>query len=125
VKTSRDILIVDDDPAVHKLFSRLLTRGGYSITTASTVVAAIKSLRQKSFALVVLDLSMPDVDGFDMLKTLRTDWPNLKVLVISGYIQGALLKASECVGATASLAKTDAPTELLRTVDRLLGTART
>ena len=77
-------------------------------------------LEHQPVDLLVLDLSMPKPDGFDLLKRLRLKRPGLRILVISGYMQGALLKASEFLGATASLSKTDAPLHLLETVNSLL-----
>jgi DNA-binding NarL/FixJ family response regulator len=63
---------------------------------------------------------MPQPDGFEILKALRSTRPGVKILVISGFVNGALLKASELVGATASLSKMDAPNQLVEAVDRLL-----
>ena len=70
--------------------------------------------------LLVLDLSMPEPDGFEVLKTLRAKRPGWRSLVISGFLGGALLEASELLGATASLSKTQAPKLLLKTVNDLL-----
>jgi len=114
------ILVVDDDQQVLSLFAQILTNGGYSVTAAhrSSEVASI--LKEQPIDLLVLDLNMPQPDGFDILRTVRAEMPSLKILVVSGYLQGALLKASELLGATASLNKTDAPKLLLKTVDAIL-----
>jgi CheY-like chemotaxis protein len=114
------ILIADDEPQVLKLFTRLLTRGGYDVTAVQSGSDAEKVLEQEAIDLLVLDLSMPEPDGFDMLKTLKRKRPGLRILVISGYLQGALLHAAEILGATASLDKRKAPQLLLKTVDSLL-----
>jgi DNA-binding NarL/FixJ family response regulator len=77
-------------------------------------------LREQPVDLLVLDLSMPKTDGFDVLRSLRVQLPGLPILVISGYMEGALLQASELLGAAASLSKTDAPGLLVQTVNKLL-----
>ena len=59
--------------------------------------------------LMVLDLSMPKPDGFEVLKAVRSKWPGLRILVISGWMDGALLKSAKILGATFALGKTDAP----------------
>jgi DNA-binding NarL/FixJ family response regulator len=75
------------------------------------------------FRLLVLDLDMPDdgTDGFEILKMVRTELPHLQVLVISGYLRGALLEAAECLGARLSLYKDSAPRLLLESTRKLLG----
>ena len=114
------VLIADDEPQVLKLFARILSQGGFSVTAVDSGDAAIKVLQTAPVDLLVLDLNMPPPDGFELLKSLRTKRPGLRILVISGYMQGALLQASELLGATASLSKSDAPKLLLQTVKMLL-----
>jgi CheY-like chemotaxis protein len=116
------LLVVDDDPRILKLFSQILTNGGYEVRAESSSRKALEALDgANSFDLVVLDLSMPTPDGFDVLKSVRARRPGMRVLVVSGYLGGALLEAAELLGATASLNKTDAPKMLLPTVSQLLG----
>lgn len=122
MSTEPGILIVDDDPQILKLFSRILSRGGYTVHTEVSGERAMKTLQNAGpVDLMVLDLNMPEPDGFEILKALRTERPSLKVLVTSGYMGGLLLKASSFLGATAVLNKSDAPRLLLPTVNQLLG----
>jgi CheY-like chemotaxis protein len=115
------ILIVDDDLQILKLFSRILTDGGYTVITENSGKQAMEALENAGpVDLLVLDLSMPEPDGFAILKAMRAKRPGLRILVTSGFLGGALLKASELLGATASLSKTEAPKVLLETVNGLL-----
>jgi CheY-like chemotaxis protein len=114
------ILVVDDDPKVLKLFSRILNKGGYAVTETNRSSQAVRILGEKPVDLMVLDLDMPEPDGFDVLKALKRERPGLRILVVSGYMQGGLLRASELLGATAALAKADAPKSLLKTVGQIL-----
>lgn len=115
------ILVIDDDLQILKLYLRILTKGGYAVHTESTGQGGIEALENKGpFDLVVLDLSMPQPDGFEILKTLRSNRPGLRILAISGFLGGALLKTSEILGASASLNKSDVPEMLLPTVNNLL-----
>lgn len=118
------ILVVDDEPLVLSLFTTLLDRNGYSVTAVNSGVAAMEVLREQAVDVLVLDLSMPKTDGFDVLRSLRAQRPDLPILVISGFMQGALLQASELLGAAASLSKTDAPKFLVETVEKLLKPGR-
>ena len=114
------ILIADDEPEVRNLFTRLLCRGGYAVTHVGGGGAALTILDEKQVDLLVLDLSMPQPDGFELLKLLRWKRPELRILVVSSYMEGALLKAAEILGATAAMSKADAPKLLLPTVNGLL-----
>jgi CheY-like chemotaxis protein len=119
------ILIVDDEPLVLSLFATLLEENGYSVTAVTSGDAAMEVLREQTVDLLVLDLSMPRTDGFEVLRSLRVQLPGLPILVISGYMQGALLQASELLGAAASLSKREAPGLLVETVKTLLKPRRT
>ena len=119
--SKRRILLVDDDLPTLMLFVRLLTDAKYSVAAASSGSEALRMLHENSVDLVVLDLNMPRPDGFEILKILRSRYRGMKILVVSGSVDGPLLKASELVGASASLRKVDAPTQLVKTVDTLIG----
>jgi CheY-like chemotaxis protein len=116
----QSILIVDDDPAVLSLFAQILKRGGFDVLTADTGKRALEILRSQTVRLMVLDISMPEPDGFELLKFIRTHAPGLRVLAVSGYMGGALLEASSLLGATDTLEKTKAPEELLDKVRNLM-----
>lgn len=120
MNSPKNILIADDHPQVLKLFKRLLIKGGYSVTAVDSGAEALNILNNQPVDLLLLDLEMPQTDGFDILRNVRENRPGLRVLVISGYMNGAMLKASEFLGATATLNKTEAPARLLETVGRLL-----
>jgi CheY-like chemotaxis protein len=117
---SARILVVDDDPQILKLYSKILTKGGYAVTIEPSGKQAIKILEDEPFDLLVLDLCMPQPDGFEVLEKIRTRHPGLRTLVTSGFMDGALLLASEALGATASLNKKDSPDQLLQKVNLLL-----
>lgn len=114
------ILIADDTPQVLKLFKRLLTKEGYSVTAVDSGAEALKILDGEPVDLLILDLEMPPPDGFELLRILRETHPGLRILAISGYMQGVMLKPSEFLGATATLNKADASSSLVKTVERLL-----
>lgn len=119
----KKVLIVDDDPQIVSLYRAILSRRPYNIATAMSGEAALRSIAADPPDLVILDLSMPEPDGFEILKHLREKAPQLKVLVISGFLGGSMLRAAEFCGAMATLSKTDAPTRLLEAVSSLIGPA--
>ncbi len=114
------IVVADDEAQIRTLFTRLLTMAGYTVTPVDSGVAAFQVVQSRAVDLLVLDLSMPQPDGFELLKHLHGYKPELKILVVSGILRGDLLKAAEMVGATATLSKTDAPQELVPKVRSIL-----
>lgn len=120
VAMGKRILMVDDEPQVLKLFRSILERAGYTIETAICGRDAIQLLKTCDVDLLVLDLNMPEPDGFELLRELRTSMPGLRIVVISGFLEGALLEAAGLLGATATISKTDAPEMLVPIVNDLL-----
>jgi phosphoserine phosphatase RsbU/P len=89
IHQSGSILVVDDDPANRDLLERRLHREGYTVTSAENGLQALKLLRSGSFDLVLLDLIMPGLDGYQVLGKLKAD-PVLKhipVVMISALDQ--------------------------------------
>ena len=114
------ILLVDDDFRVLHVLTRALRSGGFQVTATTSGQEALDLLGRESFHAMVLDLNMPQPDGFEILKVARAHAPNLKIVVISGFMQGPLLQAALLVGGTATLAKPVDPEKLIRTVPDVL-----
>jgi DNA-binding NtrC family response regulator len=115
------ILVADDEQQVRKIFARMLRNAGYTVNEAKSCMETLSLLRTMRFRLIVLDLDMPDTDGFGVLKTIRAEFPHVQALVVSGYMHGALLQAAECFGATRTLEKPAAHQFLVETVRKMLG----
>ena len=73
-----------------------------------------------SFDLIVLDLCLPDMDGIEFLMAVRAKLSTPRIIVMSGFMGGALLPAAEQLGSVATLAKPFSPEELLTLVDHSL-----
>jgi DNA-binding NtrC family response regulator len=114
------ILLVDDDPHVRGLFRKTLERAHFTTSEASSVKEALAALEQSGFDLVVLDLSMPAADGFEVLEFVRRHRPGLPALVVSGVLPQTTLQMAKHLGAAEVLAKPVSPKRLLATVRRLL-----
>lgn len=77
------ILVVDDDPTVTSVLKRGLAFEGYGVDVASSGQQAISMARDKAPELVILDVMMPGMDGFEVLARLRNAEPNLPVLMLT------------------------------------------
>ena len=116
------ILVVDDDAQVRTLCRLALEESGHLVTEATNGKNALAAIEETDFDLIVLDLAMPDIDGFEFLKAVRAKSPKLKIVVISGFLGGTMLRAAKLFGAAATLAKPFSPDSLLLVVDGVLET---
>lgn len=83
-------LVVEDDPAIRKLVEKLLKRRGIDIDTASNGLDAVDLLRTRPYTVVVLDLMIPDMDGFQVIDFLKRENLRVPVAVVSAVSQQAL-----------------------------------
>ena len=79
------ICIVDDEPAILHSLSSILEDEGYQVITATNGVEGMKLVRSDSPDLVILDIWMPEMDGLEALKRLRTQFPGILVVMMSGH----------------------------------------
>ena len=81
------VLVAEDNPAVREFIVRALTSAGYQITAVSDGQMALDALSKESFKVLVTDIVMPNVDGIALaLKAVR-QFPDLRIIMISGYAQ--------------------------------------
>lgn len=85
----QNALVVDDDTAVQGLFSALLTRNGFAVDCVPTGRQAFEYLKRGSYSVILLDLMMPDGNGFELIDRLERDSPALlrRVIVMTGAAQ--------------------------------------
>jgi DNA-binding NtrC family response regulator len=117
------ILVADGDLQVRSRFIGRFQSAGYDAVGAGSGKAMLTKLRSSRFDLLVLDLDMPDLDGFAVLKKVRSEAPHVRVLVTSGCLRGALLEAATWFGAARTMNKAAAKKSLIDVTHRLLGDA--
>ena len=81
------ILVVDDDPLVRETSAQVLTDQGHEVRTAGDGFEALIELRQALPDLVISDLSMPNMSGFELLSVIRRRFPHIPVIAISGQFE--------------------------------------
>jgi CheY-like chemotaxis protein len=100
---------------------RALESRGYAVTATTSGKWAVAIIQERLPDLLILDLNMPEPDGFEVLKTERSKFPYLRILAVSGYHHGALLEAAEILGAVATLEKPVTAEVLAGKVREVLG----
>ena len=113
------VLIVDDDVATRRLYSFLLNNGGYTVVEAEDGMEALEKLRQISCSLVITDMNMPRMDGMELIRTIRRDYPQLRVILITAFGTPETEKQARRIGANDYLAKPFDFEELEERVRRL------
>lgn len=89
---SQRILVVDDDPLICKQLRDLYEERNYIVDTAASAPEAVTLLEQAEYAVGVVDLKIPGTDGLSLTKQVRERWPDLDVVIVTGYasIRGAV-----------------------------------
>jgi excisionase family DNA binding protein len=79
------VLVVDDDPAMHALFKELLSKANLARLVVGSGAAAIAVAQKQKFDLVFLDLKLPDIPGDDVYLHLKAMYPDMPIVIVTGY----------------------------------------
>ena len=116
------ILVVDDEPSIRESMVLLLTFSGYDVTAAEDGFAALEQLRRMLPDLIISDLNMPQMSGYELLSVVRRRFPQITTVAMSGAFQGDTVPAG--VIADSFFAKGESPGTLLATIAGLVRTSR-
>jgi DNA-binding NtrC family response regulator len=114
------ILVVDDEDALRTVLSGELASEGYDVRTAADGDEAVSEMGKASFDLVLLDIKMPKVDGFEVLKFVKENHPTSKVIMLTGFADLKNAIESKKLGAEDFVSKPYDLVDLLTTVERVL-----
>ena len=120
---SASILIIDDDAAVSRTLSLILTRAGYQVSTVTSGRKGLELLSRDEFDLVLTDIIMPELDGIEAIRRIRTDHPGLRIIAMSGGGQidkADFLHMAEALGADRVLEKPVRSERLLELVGSVM-----
>ncbi len=112
VPFTRNILVIDDEVAVNNNIRKILAKKGYHVDQAVTKADALEKINAGSYKLFLLDLKIPDVDGLELLKTIRERQPEARVIIITGYASIETAVESARMGITDYLNKPFTPDEI-------------
>jgi len=82
----KTILIVDDDKQICDILKLLIETQNYQVDTASSGDSAFELLQKKQYDILISDVRMPDGDGIELLKKTLEKFPEIKVILMSGYM---------------------------------------
>jgi PAS domain S-box-containing protein len=79
------ILVIDDEAPVRETLAEMLVAVNHEVELAGSGQEAVEKMRQGDFDLVFTDLAMPEMDGWETARLLRKDWPNIRIILVTGY----------------------------------------
>jgi CheY-like chemotaxis protein len=117
------VLLVDDSSLIVKAYSALLQSTGYTVQAAENGVEALRSLREHIPDLIVSDLDMPVMSGFEFLSIVRRRFSSIKVVAMSGAFEESSIPAGLCADAFYPKGK-NSPSVLLEMLTDVLSRER-
>ncbi len=115
------ILIVEDETNIAESLSFILRRADFDVDTVADGAEALDRLRRERFGAIILDIMLPGMNGFDVLRAVRADraLATLPVIVLTAKGQANDRKMAEAIGASAFITKPFSNAEIVDRVSRL------
>ncbi len=79
------LLMVDDEPDFKEIIQKRLSRMGIQLSLADCCVAALETLESQPVDVIIMDVSMPGIDGIQCLKKVKEQWPQIEVIILTGH----------------------------------------
>jgi len=118
MKSSISVLVVDDEEMMRNLLDKILSREGYRILTASDGVHALEMLDKEEVDLIISDMKMPRMTGFELLKHVKQQHPNIGVIIMTAYGDTYTVKDALLLGADEYITKPFKSYEISLVVER-------
>lgn len=119
----KNILLVEDDPFLIDIYTTKLKEAGFSVEVAESGELVFKKIKEKIPDLLILDIVLPQIDGWEVLKKIREDLElkNLKVIILSNLGQKEDIEKASKLGVTKYLVKAHyTPSEILKEIKAVL-----
>lgn len=115
------ILVVEDEPSILESLGFILRRAGFEVDTAMDGTEALSRLRRQAYSGLILDIMLPGMNGFDVLRAVRADkaLSTLPVIVLTAKGQAGDRRTAEAIGATAFITKPFSNAEVVERVSAL------
>ena len=114
------ILVVDDDAIVIKSCRRILEAEGFEVSSVPSADKALEVLKSYDFDLLLIDVKMPKHDGMYLMREIKKNWPEIPIIIMSGYPTPETIAEVLKLGATLFIPKPFKPDELVKSVRQAL-----
>lgn len=114
------ILVVDDDVIVIKSCRRILEAEGFEVTTVPSADDALEKIKMYDFDLLVMDVKMPKHDGIFLMREIKKNWPDIPIIVMSGYPTPETIADVLKLGAIQFIPKPFKPDEFMKSIKQVI-----
>lgn len=118
MKQTINILVVDDELMMRKLVEKILGRDGFQVALASDGREALSLLAERKFDIVISDIKMPEMNGFELLQAIKRDYPTTAVIMMTAYGDTYSVKDALLLGADEYVTKPFQSQEIALMVER-------
>jgi DNA-binding NtrC family response regulator len=115
-----NILFAEDDKELRTMLSSELSRLGYAIKTVDDGEEAVLQIKNEKFDLALLDIKMPKLNGFEVLKFIKNNFPSMKVIMVTAHSDLTNAIEAKRLGAEDFLGKPFDLEDLVVTIERVL-----
>ncbi|MFO8056821.1 MAG: response regulator [bacterium] len=113
-KATGAVLVADDVDIMRTTCKRALEKEGYEVIAAASGREALKKMPEAGVDVAVLDIRMPGISGVDLLRKIKTDWPETEIIMMTAYSDAEIAEESLNLGAAALLTKPFEDIDVLR-----------
>ena len=113
------ILVVDDERIVLESCRRVLGER-YDVSLAKSADEAMELMSREPLSLILLDIKMPGMDGMRLMRQVKEKWPEIPVIIMSGYVTNETMQEVAKTDAATFLAKPFTPDELVQAVQQVI-----
>jgi DNA-binding NtrC family response regulator len=117
---SMKILVVDDERIVLDSCQRVLEADGFEVCLVPSADRAMEAMKKKGFGLLLVDIKMPEHDGMYLMREVKKEWPDIPIIVMSGYPTTDTIEEAVKMQAAAFIAKPFTPDELMETIRQVI-----
>lgn len=117
---SKRILIVDDEEGYRKVLSNSLTDLGFETTVAASGMDALEEMKKKNYAVILLDMKMPGIDGIELLERIRKEQLFSSIVIITAYTYEDIAREAICKGAKKVIRKPFSMDEIKSCLNELM-----
>jgi len=114
------ILVIDDDPSIRNMLAIVLKKSGFQVTCTESGKTSLEKLKKESFDLIISDIKMPDIDGIELLKKIKTISPEIPVIMITAFASANDAVEAMKLGAEDYVTKPFSLDELKIIIDRAI-----
>ncbi|MFQ5441752.1 MAG: response regulator [Thermodesulfobacteriota bacterium] len=115
----KKLLIIDDEPAIRQILEIHLASEGFDVVTSETVGEGLECIRGNNPDLVICDFRFPDMEGLEILRSIKSLSPAMPVIIISGFLDGVEAENIMTMGGVRFLKKPFTKEALLDAVNSL------